>query len=119
MRCVPPLKVNFFATWSFHFWYFFTPSIHTSRRWMPAGELPLAFTSTGEVTLALFAGPQILAAMFAALGGVQLVKPLVLRPTIMESSLGPASAVIASWRESRFRSRAMICAGSEPVRLVG
>src|SRR3954451_9247583 len=118
MRWVPALKVNFFASWSFHFSYFFAPSIQTSRRWIPAGELPLAFTSTGEVTLALAAGPQILAARLAELGGAQVVNALVLSETTMDSSLGPPLASITSWRESRFRSRAIICAGSEMGRLV-
>src|SRR3954466_16326592 len=118
MRCVPAVSVNFFASWSFHFWYFFAPSIQTSRRWTPAGELPLAFTSTGEVTLALAAGPQILAARFAVLGGAQLVNALVLSDTTMDSSLGPPLASTTSCRESRFRSRAIICAGSETGRLL-
>src|SRR5882724_8153032 len=109
MRWLPAARVNRFATWSFHFSYFFTPSIQTSRRWMPAGELPLPLTSTGDVTLALLAGPQIFAARFADEGGAQLVNALVLMPTIIDSSSGPPSVTTRSWRESRFRSRAMIC----------
>src|SRR5438270_3678858 len=104
MRCVPPFRVNFFASWSFHFWYFFAPSIQTSRRWTPAGELPLAFTSTGEVTLALAAGPQILAARFAELGGAQLVNALVLMNASHPSPIQEEMA--RSWRESRLKSRA-------------
>src|SRR3954463_5991318 len=115
MRCVPPLKVNFFATWSFHFWYFFTPSIHTSRRWTPAGELPLAFTSTGEVTLALFAGPQILAARFAELGAVQLATALVLVKASHPSLIQVDTA--RSWRESRLKSRASRSAMSKSLML--
>src|SRR4051794_37861603 len=104
MRCVPALKVNFFASWSFHFWYFFTPSIQTSRRWTPAGELPLAFTRTGEVRLAFAAGPQIFAAKFFELGGVQLVNALVLISASQPPFIHDEMA--RSCRESRFRSRA-------------
>src|SRR4051794_41926587 len=89
MRCVPALSVSFFASWSDQRSPALCPSIQTSSRSTPAGELPLALISTGEVTLALLAGPQILAARFAELGGAQLVNALVLRLTIVESSLGP------------------------------
>src|SRR4051812_49191767 len=78
IRCVPADSVNFFASWSDQRSLALRPSIQTSRRWTPAGEFPLALTNTGEVTLALFAGPQILAARFAELGGAQLVIALVL-----------------------------------------
>jgi len=44
--------------------------------------LPLAFTSTGDATLALLAGPQILAARFAELGGAQVVNALVLKSRV-------------------------------------
>src|SRR5256885_4498165 len=81
MRWLPAVRVKRFATWSFHFWYFFTPSIQTSRRWIPAGELPLALTSTGDATLAFAPGPQTFAAKFAAFGGAQFVKALVFNPT--------------------------------------
>src|SRR5207253_299763 len=97
MRWLPAARVKRFASWSFHFSFFFTPSIQTSRRRMPAGELPLALTSTGDVTLALFAGPQILAARFAELGGAQFVNALVLSATIMELSSGPPSVTTRSW----------------------
>src|SRR6185369_16987419 len=71
---------------------------------MPAGELPLAFTSTGEVTVALSAGPQILAARLAELGGAQLVNALLLMKASQPSPIQVAMA--RSWRESRLKSRA-------------
>src|SRR5438270_3589082 len=99
MRCVPADSEKLLASWSFHFWYFFTPSIQTSRRWTPAGELPLALTSAGEVRLALSLGEQIFAASVADDGGAQLVKPLVARPTARSPPISSLNAT--SCRESR------------------
>ena len=68
MRCFPEVSINFFASWSPHFVYCFFPSIQTCNWFTPAGELPDAFTSSGEVTVAPFEIPQILAARFAEVG---------------------------------------------------
>src|SRR5690242_19985283 len=104
MRCAPAVRVNFYASWSLQRSVLLCPSIQTSSRWTPAGELPLAFTSTGEVTLALSAGPQILAARLAELGGAQLVNALELMKASQPSPI--QVAIARSWRESRLKSRA-------------
>src|SRR5438876_9327888 len=77
MRCLPEVRLNFFASWSPHFMYCFLPSIDTCNWLTPAGELPEAFTNSGEVTVAPFEIPQILPAIFAEFGGGQFFQPPV------------------------------------------
>src|SRR5207249_5825092 len=100
MWCWPLARLNDFASWSFHFWYRLTPSIQTSSRLIPDGELPLARKTNSDVVV--LPGVQILLVMDAEGGGAQLAKPFVARPTRM--SPPSSSPNTTSWRESRFRS---------------
>src|ERR1039458_1177950 len=72
---------------------------------MPIGELPAARSRTGEVTVALLVGVQILAARDAEPRPAQFLEPLVTRPTMTSPGAGKYVGITRSCRESRFRSR--------------
>src|SRR6266404_1298810 len=114
IRCDPGLSCSECSIWSLSVWYCLTPSIQSSRRWIPAGELPEPLIVTDPEAVAPGWGEHSFARIMSEPGGAQLVAALVLMPTTIDDM--KLMVWTRSCRESRLRSRASTAPVVDPAK---